>query len=144
VSVRQVLYNIGGPLANQLKNAQSKNGIAASLGLGAAASLLIADQADAVTEVAQLAASDNRIVIIAGLFLPVLGWVSKLIQPISFRLICCPCFWGVLAFANYETPLPGSFGLRVCVGILARSCIEASDCCVSFFPRWPSTLGSLS
>lgn len=48
--------------------------MAAGLGLGAAL-LLASEQADAAQEVAQLAAGDNRLGIIATLFLPVVGWV---------------------------------------------------------------------
>ena len=48
--------------------------LAAGLGLGTAL-LLASEKADAAQEILQLAASDNRIGIIATLFLPVVGWV---------------------------------------------------------------------
>ncbi len=48
--------------------------LAAGLGLGTAL-LLASGKADAAQEISQLAASDNRIGIIATLFLPVVGWV---------------------------------------------------------------------
>ena len=48
--------------------------LAAGLGLGAAL-LLASEKADAAQEISQLAASDNRLGIIATLFLPVVGWV---------------------------------------------------------------------
>ena len=48
--------------------------LAAGLGLGTAL-LLASEKADAAQEISQLAASDNRLGIIATLFLPVVGWV---------------------------------------------------------------------
>ncbi|CAL5228944.1 g12175 [Coccomyxa viridis] len=90
-----VLFNIGGPALNQLANTAEKNkatkGASKALRKGtgtkrraiagaitglSAASLLAAPQADAAQEVMQLAASDNRVGIIATLFLPVVGWVA--------------------------------------------------------------------
>ena len=44
---------------------------------------LAAGNANAATEIAQLAAGDNRFGIIAGLFLPALGWVVRLLPPLS-------------------------------------------------------------
>ena len=59
-----------------------KRGIAAAVGLGAAASMLLAENAEAAMEVAQLAASDNRGAILATLFVPALGWVGfNMLQP---------------------------------------------------------------
>jgi hypothetical protein len=52
-----------------------KRSVAGALGLGAA-SLMAAQSADAVTEIAQLAASDNRAGILLTLLVPVLGWVA--------------------------------------------------------------------
>ena len=49
-------------------------GLAASVGLAAAMSVA-ASSADAATELGEIAASDNRLFIILGLFLPALGWV---------------------------------------------------------------------
>ena len=48
--------------------------LAAGLSLGTAL-LLASEKADAAQEISQLAASDNRLGIIATLFLPVVGWV---------------------------------------------------------------------
>ena len=45
-------------------------------GLVAAATLFAAGNANAATEIAQLAAGDNRFGIIVSLFVPVLGWVA--------------------------------------------------------------------
>jgi len=93
-----VLFNIAGPALNQLANIAERNkdlkGVSKSLRKGtksigtkkraiagavtglSAASLLAVPQADAAQEVMQLAASDNRVGIIATLFLPVVGWVG--------------------------------------------------------------------
>jgi photosystem II PsbY protein len=71
-------FNILGPLQNQLDAMSEKNtvtkkrGVAAGLGLGAA-SLLAAQSAEAAQQVADLAASDNRLGILALLALPALG-----------------------------------------------------------------------
>ncbi|CAK0784971.1 hypothetical protein CVIRNUC_008176 [Coccomyxa viridis] len=79
-AVGWVLFNIGGPALNQLANMDKSNkmrpkmSLAAGLGLGTAL-LLASGKADAAQEISQLAASDNRIGIIATLFLPVVGWV---------------------------------------------------------------------
>ena len=63
------------PLTNQIDKMAGKS-VAAATGLGAAATLLFAQNADAATEVAQLAAGDNRVAILASLLVPVLGWVA--------------------------------------------------------------------
>ena len=48
----------------------------AGLGMGlTAGALLAAPQADAASEMAQLAANDGRLGILALLFVPVVGWV---------------------------------------------------------------------
>lgn len=74
-------FNIFGPATRQLENMSTdtgkgtkRRGAAVALGL-TAASMFAANQADAASEFTQLAASDNRFSIIAGLFIPVLGWV---------------------------------------------------------------------
>lgn len=84
-------FNILQPALNQLdamsgggkapkKVALKKRSVAAGLGL-TAASLLAAQNADAVSEVAQIA-GDNRLGIIALLFVPVIGWVGfNILQP---------------------------------------------------------------
>jgi photosystem II PsbY protein len=68
-----VLFNIFGPAKNQLDN-MGRRGLVAGLGLSAAA-LLSSESAEAAEEVAQLAASDNRFLIIATLFVPAVAWV---------------------------------------------------------------------
>ena len=75
-----MLFNILGPLQNQLNAMQQdapakgskKRGIAAGLGL-TAAGLLATQSAEAAQQVADLAASDNRFGTIALLAVPVLG-----------------------------------------------------------------------
>jgi len=78
-----VAFNIFGPASRQIqamssdtapKSGTRRKGAAIAVGL-TAASMLAVDQADAATELAQLAASDSRLSIIATLFLPVIGWV---------------------------------------------------------------------
>ncbi|GFR49381.1 hypothetical protein Agub_g11432 [Astrephomene gubernaculifera] len=72
-----VAFNIWGSAQAQLDQmSEKKRAIPAAIGLGAAASMLMAQSADAATEVSTIAASDNRIAIIATLFVPVLGWVA--------------------------------------------------------------------
>jgi photosystem II PsbY protein len=98
-----VAFNILGPLGNQLNRmsdkldepAPKKSGTAklrkralpAAVGLGAAATLFAAENADAATELAQLAASDNRAGILATLFVPALGWVAfNILGPLGNQL----------------------------------------------------------
>lgn len=77
-----VLFNISGPALNQINNMSNKQkniarrarGVAGAIGISAA-SLIAAQQADAASEVAQLAAGDNRFLIIATVLLPVAAWV---------------------------------------------------------------------
>jgi photosystem II PsbY protein len=62
--------------------ARKKRGVAGAVGLGAALSMFAAQQADAATEIAQLAAGDNRLSTISLLFLPAIGWVGfNILQP---------------------------------------------------------------
>lgn len=76
-----VAFNIFGPATRQLASMSAdapsktrRKGVAAALGL-TAASMLAAQQADAATELAQLAAADNRGGIILTLLVPAVGWV---------------------------------------------------------------------
>ena len=55
----------------------------------AAATLLAAGNASAAQEVAQLAGSDNRVGIIATLFLPVVGWVCLAWPASCYSVIEC-------------------------------------------------------
>ena len=53
---------------------KGKRGVAVGLGL-TAASMMAVQQADAASEIAQLAGGDNRLIILATLFVPAIGWV---------------------------------------------------------------------
>lgn len=76
-----VLFNIGGPALNQFQETAAKNSSSTKrrsvIGVTAlsAASLMAAQSADAANEVSQLAAGDSRILVIATLFVPIIGWV---------------------------------------------------------------------
>uniref|UniRef100_A0A383V2Z3 Uncharacterized protein n=1 Tax=Tetradesmus obliquus TaxID=3088 RepID=A0A383V2Z3_TETOB len=89
-------FNIAQPALNQLarqneikeeaasasSSGRKKRSVAGAVGMGAALSLFAAQNADAATELSQLAASDNRLSTIALLFLPVVGWVGfNILQP---------------------------------------------------------------
>ena len=68
--------------SNPSAPASKRRGVASAVGMGAVLSMLVAENADAATEVAQLAASDNRIGAIATLFVPAVGWVLfNMLQP---------------------------------------------------------------
>eukprot|EP00245_Coleochaete_scutata_P018131 TRINITY_DN9265_c0_g1_i1.p1 TRINITY_DN9265_c0_g1~~TRINITY_DN9265_c0_g1_i1.p1 ORF type:complete len:410 (+),score=118.77 TRINITY_DN9265_c0_g1_i1:149-1231(+) len=75
VALGWVGFNILTPALNQIDRMRGAKGVAAGLGLGAAASLLVAPQADAAEEIMQLAASDNRAFILLVVLLPAVGWV---------------------------------------------------------------------
>ncbi|GMH32439.1 hypothetical protein BSKO_00273 [Bryopsis sp. KO-2023] len=70
-----VLFNIGGPASRQLDDMSGKKSIIGALGLGAAGLALTADQAEAATQVAQVAGSDNRLGALLLLLGPAVGWV---------------------------------------------------------------------
>ncbi|KAG0621605.1 hypothetical protein M758_3G034100 [Ceratodon purpureus] len=70
-----VLFNILKPALNQVDKMRSAKGLVAGAGLGALATLVAAPHADAVQEIAQVADSDARGLIIIGLLLPAIGWV---------------------------------------------------------------------
>jgi photosystem II PsbY protein len=85
-------FNILGPLQNQLnsmaieKTDTRRRGMAIGLGLGTA-SLLAAQSAEAAQQVADLAASDNRLGILALLAVPALGWVGfNILGPLQNQL----------------------------------------------------------
>lgn len=69
-----VAYNILEPAMGQYRNMRLKS-TAVGLGLGAAA-LFSAQQAQAANEIAELAAGDNRLLILGVVFVPALGWVA--------------------------------------------------------------------
>ncbi|XP_024363477.1 uncharacterized protein [Physcomitrium patens] len=82
-AVGWVLFNILRPALNQIEKMQDqgnaaaitrKRGVIGALGLGTA-SLFLAPHADAAQEIATLADSDSRGLIIIGLLLPAVGWV---------------------------------------------------------------------
>jgi len=82
-----VAFNILPGLFRQLETmSEKKNGsiVGPAIGL-TAASLLAAQNADAATELADVAAIDNRVALLASLFVPVLGWVAFNILPGLFR-----------------------------------------------------------
>jgi photosystem II PsbY protein len=70
-----VLFNILKPALNQVDKMRSAKSLVAGAGLGALATLVAAPHADAVQEIAQVADSDARGLIIIGLLLPAIGWV---------------------------------------------------------------------
>lgn len=99
-----VAFNILAPALNQLKgmqNANLKRSAAIGLGLSAAA-LLTTQEANAAEEIAQLAAGrDNRVLIIATLFVPVVGWVAfNILGPALNQL-------QAQVAKNTDLPIPG-------------------------------------
>ena len=62
-----------------------RRSIVSAVGLGvAAASMFVAQSAEAATQVAQIAESDNRVGVIFTLFVPALGWVGfNMLQPFT-------------------------------------------------------------
>ncbi|CAM6084700.1 unnamed protein product [Calypogeia fissa] len=77
-----VLYNILQPALNQLNKMTSSKGLVGAIGLGGAASLLVANQADAAQEIAQLADNDSRGFVLLLVLLPAIGWVLyNILQP---------------------------------------------------------------
>eukprot|EP00798_Chlamydomonas_sp_ICE-L_P013512 gene13512-19375_t len=84
-----VAFNAAAPLLKQFQQMDEgrKGAIAVGTGLGAAASLLVADQAQAASVYADIAAGDNRISIILALFVPALGWVAfNALQPLLTQI----------------------------------------------------------
>jgi len=87
-----VAFNIFGPATRQIAAMSEdapkskRRGAAVAIGL-TAATMLAAQQADAATEISQLAASDNRAGIIFTLLVPVLGWVAfNILGPASRQI----------------------------------------------------------
>jgi photosystem II PsbY protein len=95
-AVGWVAFNMAQPALNQLNRmneikeeaaparagGKKKRGLAGAVGMGAALSMMAAQQADAATELMQVAASDNRLGVISLLFLPAIGWVAfNMAQP---------------------------------------------------------------
>ena len=72
-----VAFNILGPALNQVDNMAEKNSRAVTVGAGLGlACLLAAGNAEAAQQIAEVAGGDNRVGVLATLFLPVLGWVA--------------------------------------------------------------------
>lgn len=78
------------PVAKSAKSAKKavKRSLAAIVGLSAVCSMLMAETANAATEVAQLAETDNRILVLATVFVPVVGWVGfNIAQPLFSQFL---------------------------------------------------------
>jgi hypothetical protein len=114
-----VAFNILGPLTNQLSRMSEMNeedkpkkrrGVAGAVGLGAALSLAAAQQADAATELAQLAASDSRWVPFGGACCGTRYW--PMLERASARV-------GVLVGERVHVRL----GVGVGVGVGVRVCV---------------------
>jgi len=81
-------FNMLQPALNQLnkmneERESAQRSVVSAVGLGAAASmLLLADSANAASEIAQVAENDARLLVIAGLFMPAIAWVLfNILQP---------------------------------------------------------------
>lgn len=107
-----VLFNILKPALNQVDKMRSAKGLVAGAGLGALAALAAAPHADAVQEIAQVADSDARGLIIIGLLLPAVGWVLfNILQP---------------ALNQIEKMQEGNSGLKKARGIIGVTGISAA------------------
>lgn len=69
-----VLFNILKPALNQINKMRGAKALVGALGLGAAASMVAAPQADAAQEIAQLAV-DSRPLLLLTVLVPAVGWV---------------------------------------------------------------------
>ncbi|GIL53267.1 hypothetical protein Vafri_8914, partial [Volvox africanus] len=125
-----VAFNILGSLQAQLDQMDAKNdapkrkrAVPAAIGLGAAATLLAAQSAEASTELATLAASDNRIGIIATLFVPALGWVAfNILGSLQAQLDQM----GAKNEPKLKRAVPAAIGLGAAASLLAAQSAEAS------------------
>ncbi len=112
-----VAFNIFGPAKAQLDQMDSKRAVPAAVGLGAAASLLLAQSAEASTELATIAASDNRLGLLATLFLPALGWVAfNIFGPAKAQL----------DQMDSKRAVPAAVGLGAAASLLLAQSAEAS------------------
>jgi photosystem II PsbY protein len=117
-AVGWVLFNILRPALNQIEKMQagntgkvSKRSVIGALGLGGA-SMLLAPHADAAQEIASVADSDARGLIIVGLLLPAVGWVLfNILQP---------------ALNQIEKMQEGNSGLKKARGIIGVTGISAA------------------
>ncbi|GLC33653.1 hypothetical protein PLESTB_000100200 [Pleodorina starrii] len=123
-----VAFNIFGSLQAQLDQMSAKNGpakraVPAAIGLGAAATLLAAQSAEASTELATLAANDNRLGIIATLFVPALGWVAfNIFGSLQAQLDQMSAKNG----PTKKRAVPAAIGLGAAATLLAAQSAEAS------------------
>lgn len=77
-----VLFNILQPALNQFNKMKGTKGLVGAIGLGGASSLLLAPQADAAQEIAQLADNDSRGLALLLILIPAIGWVVfNILQP---------------------------------------------------------------
>ncbi|KAL3677328.1 hypothetical protein R1sor_027276 [Riccia sorocarpa] len=81
-AVGWVLFNILQPALNQFNKMRSSKGVIGAVGLGGLASMMYSPQADAAQELAQIADSDNRGLVLLGILVPAVGWVLfNILQP---------------------------------------------------------------
>jgi photosystem II PsbY protein len=109
-----VLFNILQPALKQLNKMRSAKGLVGAVGLGGAASLLVANQADAAQEIAQLADNDSRGLVLLVVLLPAVGWVLfNILQPAL----------------NQLSKMRGAKGLAGAIGLsaAAASLVSAPD-----------------
>lgn len=86
-AVAWILYNILQPALNQLSTMRSAKGLAFGVGLGAAMSLLCVSHASAAQEIAQVADSDSRGLVLIGVLVPAIAWVLfNILQPALSQL----------------------------------------------------------
>eukprot|EP00249_Psilotum_nudum_P000389 c117_g1_i1 orf=210-1010(-) len=104
-AVAWVLYNILQPAVNQLNRMRSVRSLAiASLGLGTA-TLFVASPASAVVqEIAQIADSDNRGLVLFGILVPAIAWVVyNIFQPALNQLSRMRSAKGVIGVVGIGT-----------------------------------------
>ncbi|KAG2494156.1 hypothetical protein HYH03_007791 [Edaphochlamys debaryana] len=110
-------FNIFSAAQAQLNQMSAKKAVPAAIGLGAAASLLAAGSAEASTELATLAAGDNRLGLILTLFVPVVGWAG-------FNIFSAA--QAQLNQMNAKKAVPAAIGLGAVASLLAAGSAEAS------------------
>ncbi|KAI8476953.1 MAG: hypothetical protein J3K34DRAFT_203010 [Monoraphidium minutum] len=140
-----VAFNMLSPLTNQLARmtemagepapkaakAGKRRGVAGAVGLGAALSLAAAQSAEAATEIAQLAAGDNRLGTIALLFVPAIGWVAfNMLSPLTNQLARMTEMAGEpapkAAKAGKRRGVAGAVGLGAALSLAAAQSAEAA------------------
>lgn len=137
-----VAFNMLQPVFNQLdrmqemrstgaapKKATKKRGIASAVGLGAGLSLMMAETANASTELSQIADSDARLGAIALLFVPALGWVAfNILQPLFNQINRMDEMRGSPApkKATKKRGIAGAVGVMGAMSLLAAQSTSAS------------------